>query len=166
MCPDMTGHDRLECPKRCKHHRKRLGISGKVFQKRRTPRRHENTPENAMKPKIAEQPTQSVIWAVTFLPFIHASVKITRHMGFPLQAAQMITYIFNDCMNPDEKLFCRDDQQLDLEAFSSLLHGNERSSYILELLALRTSCTQSQLQRCSVWSLPLIFLVTFPYYVI
>ncbi|XLR68924.1 hypothetical protein HN51_016007, partial [Arachis hypogaea] len=72
-------------------------------------------------------------------------------------AAQMIAYIFSDCINPDEKLFCRDDRQLGREAFSSLLPGNEPSAYLLELLALRTSWTQSQLQRCSVWSLLLIF---------
>ncbi|XLR64634.1 hypothetical protein S83_015306 [Arachis hypogaea] len=58
----MTGHDRLECSKRCKLHRKQLGISGKVLQKRRTPKRHENTPENAEKPKTAKQPPHSVVW--------------------------------------------------------------------------------------------------------
>ncbi|XLU41531.1 hypothetical protein S245_036345, partial [Arachis hypogaea] len=55
-------HDGLECPKWCKHHRERLGIAGKVLQKRRTPRRHENTSENAEKPKTAEQPTHFIFW--------------------------------------------------------------------------------------------------------
>ncbi|XLU43648.1 hypothetical protein S245_038462, partial [Arachis hypogaea] len=72
-------------------------------------------------------------------------------------AAQMIAYIFGECMNPNKKLFRRGDRQLDRESFSLLLPGNEPSAYIPELLALKTTWTQSQLQWCSVWSLPLIF---------
>ncbi|XLU29892.1 hypothetical protein S245_065958, partial [Arachis hypogaea] len=125
---------------------------GELLDDMRTPRK---MPKNPRQQNSQHIPSSG---AVIFPPFIHAGFKITRQMGFPLEAAQMMAYIFGECLNLDEKLFCRDDRQLDREAFSSLLPGNESSAYILELLALRTSWTQSQLQWCSVWSLPLIFL--------
>ncbi|XLS77474.1 hypothetical protein HN51_061699 [Arachis hypogaea] len=139
------------------------GLQAKFFKRGELPddmRTPQKMPKN---PRQQNSQHISSFGAVIFPPFIHAGFKKTRQMGFSLEAAQMIAYIFGECLNPDEKLFRRDDRQLDREAFFSVLPGNEPSAYILELLALRTSWTQSQLQRCSVWSLPLIFLVTFPY---
>ncbi|XLS57368.1 hypothetical protein HN51_007123, partial [Arachis hypogaea] len=134
------------------------GFQGKFFKRGELPndmRTPQRMPRNPRQQNSHHIPSSG---AVAFLLFIHAGVKITRQMGFPLEAAQMIAYIFGDCMNPNEKLFCRDDRQLDREAFLSLLPVNKSSAYILELLALRTLWTQSQLQRCLIWSLPLIFL--------
>ncbi|MED6221341.1 hypothetical protein PIB30_053548 [Stylosanthes scabra] len=93
----------------------------------------------------------------TFPHFIRSHVNVTPEMNLKLEDVQYLAYIFGDSLNPNEKLFKRNDRKLDREDFTSLHTGNDPSCYFLDLMAEKTTWTQNQLSRCTVWSLPLLF---------
>ncbi|XLU20065.1 uncharacterized protein [Arachis hypogaea] len=98
-------------------------------------------------PREAPSQISSALVGVVFLPFIHLRFKITKAMRYCLEEAHSIAYIFGDSMNPKETLFKRGDMKLDREDFNCLLPGQELSAYIMQLMALKTAWTQSQLQQ-------------------
>ncbi|XLS85734.1 hypothetical protein HN51_035900 [Arachis hypogaea] len=108
-------------------------------------------------PRESASPMSSTTVGVTFPSFIRVKFKINKGMKYCIDEAQSIAYIFRKSMNPSEMLFKRGDMKLEREDFYCLQPGQEPSVYIMQLMAYKTSWTQSQLQQRIVWSLPLHF---------
>ncbi|XLR06640.1 hypothetical protein S83_034578 [Arachis hypogaea] len=113
-------------------------------------------------PRESTSPMSSTTVGVTFPSFIRAKFKINKGMKYCIDEVQSIAYIFGESMNPSEILFKRGDMKPEREDFYCLQPGQEPSAYVMQLMAYKTSWTQSQLQQRTVWSLPLHFSVSIP----
>ncbi|MED6197424.1 hypothetical protein PIB30_056403 [Stylosanthes scabra] len=93
----------------------------------------------------------------TLPPFIRSCLPITPKMDLSYAEMQYVAYIFGESLNPNEVLFRRGEWKLEREEFNCLHPGKEPSTYILDLMAYKTTWTQPQLSKTEVWSLPLLF---------